>query len=142
MYAHIYWGKGATELSTGQKTLTLKRFEEKYGKKLIQLANECQTKNLWYLFKNNLQLNKLEKQIIAKLKKFDKLVNVIWPTMHLKSAVRYLQKDPEIIAATGGTNWQKYLPPRYQKRIFYPDLWTDAEKENWGKLEAEELLSK
>ena len=37
-------------------------------------------------------------------------VNVNWPLAHYKSAVRYLHKDPVDIAATGGTNWQKYLP--------------------------------
>ena len=47
--------------------------------------------------------------------------------------MRYLQKDPEDIKATGGTNWQKYLPPRFQKRIFYPSLWTSEEIEMWGK---------
>jgi tryptophan 2,3-dioxygenase len=60
-------------------------------------------------------------------------VNINWPLSHYKSAVRYLQKDPEDIAATGGTNWQKYLPPRFQKRIFYPELWSEEEQTNWGK---------
>ncbi len=32
MYESIYWKKGATELATGEKTLTLKQFEEKYSK--------------------------------------------------------------------------------------------------------------
>jgi tryptophan 2,3-dioxygenase len=53
--------------------------------------------------------------------------------MHYKSAVRYLQKSTEDIAATGGTNWQKYLPPRIQKRIFYPELWNENEMQEWGK---------
>lgn len=141
MYEHIYWKRGATELTTGKKTLTLSRFEEKYNTLLVQTAQNCQTKNLWYLFKYHIQTDELRNQLITALKQFDKVVNVKWPTMHLKSAVRYLQKNPDTIAATGGTNWQKYLPPRYQKRIFYPDLWTDAEKENWGKMEAEEMLS-
>jgi tryptophan 2,3-dioxygenase len=60
-------------------------------------------------------------------------VNINWPLSHYKSAVRYLQKDPVDIAATGGTNWQKYLPPRFQRRIFYPELWTEKELEEWGK---------
>ena len=60
-------------------------------------------------------------------------VNVNWVLSHYKSAVRYLQKDPEDIAATGGTNWQKYLPPRFQKRIFYPELWNENELAEWGK---------
>jgi len=25
------------------------------------------------------------------------------------------------------------LPPRFQKRIFYPTLWTEKEIEEWGK---------
>ena len=34
--------------------------------------------------------------------------------------------------ATGGTNWEKYLPPRFQKIIFFPELWTKKEKDEWG----------
>jgi tryptophan 2,3-dioxygenase len=44
-----------------------------------------------------------------------------------------LKLDPEDIKATGGTNWQKYLPPRFQKIIFFPSLWSSQEKEEWGK---------
>lgn len=29
MFQFIYWNKGATELATGKKTLTLKQFEKK-----------------------------------------------------------------------------------------------------------------
>jgi tryptophan 2,3-dioxygenase len=54
--------------------------------------------------------------------------------MHYKSAVKYLQKPKEDVAATGGTNWQKYLPPRFQLRIFYPELFTQDELTNWGKF--------
>jgi tryptophan 2,3-dioxygenase len=61
--------------------------------------------------------------------------------VHYKSAVRYLHKDPSDIAATGGTNWQKYLPPRFQKRIFYPALWTKNEIKEWGKSWVEEVLA-
>jgi tryptophan 2,3-dioxygenase len=48
-----------------------------------------------------------------------------------------LQRNPEDIKATGGTNWQKYLPPRFQKIIFFPELWTEQEKEEWGKVAVE-----
>ena len=72
-------------------------------------------------------------KIKSLLRRYDALVNISWKLAHYKSAVRYLHKDPDDIAATGGTNWQKYLPPRFQKIIFYPSLWTKKEKENWGK---------
>jgi tryptophan 2,3-dioxygenase len=55
--------------------------------------------------------------------------------------VRYLNKDAVDIAATGGTNWQKYLPPRFQRRIFYPALWTEEEKNDWGKAWVEDALT-
>jgi tryptophan 2,3-dioxygenase len=74
------------------------------------------------------------------MRRFDTNVNVNWPLVHYKSAVRYLHKDPADIKATGGTNWQKYLPPRFQKRIFYPELWTNDEIENWGKAWVEQTL--
>ena len=60
-------------------------------------------------------------------------VNVNWPLVHYKSAVRYLSTKDEDIDATGGTNWQKYLPPRFQKRIFFPVLWSNEEQNNWGR---------
>jgi tryptophan 2,3-dioxygenase len=44
-----------------------------------------------------------------------------------------LKRDPDNIPATGGTNWQKYLPPRFQRIMFFPELWSDAEKAEWGK---------
>jgi tryptophan 2,3-dioxygenase len=67
------------------------------------------------------------------LREYDTLANVLWPLAHLKATARYLQKDPADIKATGGTNWQKYLPPRFQKVMFYPELWSDQEKADWGK---------
>lgn len=138
MYEFIYWKKGATELATGEKTLTLKQFEAKYSKQFKELATEYVPKNLWALYSGLSEDEKQDKELIAELKFIDVNVNINWPLVHYKSAARYLQKDPEDIAATGGTNWQKYLPPRFQKRIFYPELWSDEEKDNWGKAWVEE----
>lgn len=132
-FEHIYWKSGATELSTGQKTLTLKQFEKKYSKTFMELAGFCRNKN----FRSLLQQLKAEKEdttvLEKELRQLDVNVNVNWPLSHYKSAVRYLNREPEEIKATGGTNWQKYLPPRFQKRIFYPELWSNEELENWGK---------
>ena len=133
MYGHIYWKQGATELSSGKKTLTLKQFEKKYSKQFIQLAKDCKPKNIWAKYKSLSKEEQKNTDLINALKQLDMNVNVFWPLVHLKSAVRYLQQDEKHIVATGGTNWQKYLPPRFQKRIFYPDIWSDEEKENWGK---------
>jgi len=133
MFENIYWNKGATELSTGKKTLTLNQFEKKYGAEFISLAKEYQTKNMWAKYKSLSSEDQKHPKLINALKELDVNVNINWPLMHYKSAVRYLQQNTEDIAATGGTNWQKYLPPRFQKRIFYPEIWTEQEHEDWGK---------
>lgn len=140
MYEFIYWKKGATELATGEKTLTLKQFEQKYSKRFMDLALEYADSNLWALYSKLSKAEKQDQELIDQLRFIDVNVNINWPLSHYKSAARYLQKDPEDIAATGGTNWQKYLPPRFQKRIFYPELWSNQEKEEWGKAWVEETL--
>jgi tryptophan 2,3-dioxygenase len=135
--ANIYWKHGATELSTGKKTLTLLQFEEKYLSTFSKLANERYENNIYTVYK---KLNSVSTEIKEDLRRFDINVNVNWPLVHYKSAVRYLHKDPADIKATGGTNWQKYLPPRFQKRIFYPELWNSQEIEEWGKAWVENTL--
>lgn len=133
MYNNIYWKKGATELATGKKTLTLKQFEQKYSEQIIDTAEKLQGKTLMDKYHELKTAGKADDELLTSMKQFDLNVNVNWPLSHYKSAVRYLQKDPEDIKATGGTNWQKYLPPRFQLRIFYPELWTKEELEEWGK---------
>ena len=130
LFEHLYWQQGAIELATGEKTLTLKNFEIKYGKKLKEIIEQYRRKNLWQKY---IDCTDKSDELIEAMKQFDLKANVFWPLAHYKSAVRYLQKDPVDIAATGGTNWQKYLPPRFQKVIFYPELWTEQEKDEWGK---------
>jgi len=132
-YKNIYWKDGSMELATGKKTLTLKQFEEKYSSIFIEKAKYFRNCNLGQIYENKFSNTKQGEEIKSLLKRYDGLVNISWKLVHYKSAVRYLHKDPVDIAATGGTNWQKYLPPKFQKIVFYPSLWTKKEKENWGK---------
>lgn len=132
----LYWRSGATELASGKKTLTLQQFEEKYLKLFKETGMKYRDKNLWKLFTNRFSQSAELKKC---LREFDQLANVLWPLAHLKSAGHYLQRNPEDIKATGGTNWQKYLPPRFQKIIFFPELWTEQEKEEWGKVAIDKI---
>ncbi|HTJ48157.1 MAG TPA: tryptophan 2,3-dioxygenase family protein [Cyclobacteriaceae bacterium] len=127
---NLYWKRGATELASGKKTLTLRQFEEKYMKTFLETAIRYDDCNLLILQQTKFPDSE---NVKSRLREFDQLANVLWPLAHLKSAGRYLQKDPEDIKATGGTNWQKYLPPRFQRIIFFPNLWSEAEKAEWGK---------
>ncbi len=133
LFEHIYWKEGATEELTGKKTLTLTQFEGKYKARFIELATYCTNNNLWQVYSRLTEEEKANPAVINALRTNDLNVNVDWPLAHYKSAVRYLNKDKNDVAATGGTNWQKYLPPRFQKRIFYPALWNQDEIDNWGR---------
>jgi len=130
---HIYWKFGATELSSGKQTLTLKQFISKYAAQFLQLAKDREHTNFSALYHKLAAEGEDVTALAEELRKLDLYVNVEWPLSHYKSAVRYLERDPVDIAATGGTNWQKYLPPRFQKRIFYPFLWTENQMDEWGK---------
>ena len=99
----------------------------------MELVETCQSKNLRALYTQLKAQGHTSAALETELRQLDVNVNVNWPLSHYKSAVRYLNRQPEEIKATGGTNWQKYLPPRFQKRIFYPELWSTEELEEWGK---------
>jgi tryptophan 2,3-dioxygenase len=139
-FEYIYWKFGATELSTGKKTLTLKQFEQKYSKTFVDLAKANTQRNFNALLQQLKYKGQSTPQLEDELRQLDLNVNVTWPLVHYKSAARYLHREPEEIKATGGTNWQKYLPPRFQKRIFYPSLWTTEQQANWGKAWVERVI--
>jgi tryptophan 2,3-dioxygenase len=116
---------------------------EKYWDDLVFAAESYEHCNLWerYIDLKKAGITPEEVIIIENaLRLLDLNVNVNWPLQHYKTAVRYLSRQPADIAATGGTNWQKYLPPRFQRRIFYPELWTEEQRAEWGKSWVEEVL--
>lgn len=133
LYEHIYWKKGATDKETGQKTLTLKQFEYRYTPRLIRIAKQVENNTIYNKYRQLPQQAKDNKSLIKALKALDMNANVNWPLMHMGSAYRYLTKDDAQIEATGGTNWKQYLPPSFQKVVFFPELYTKQELNNWGK---------
>ncbi len=139
IFNHLYWKEGATEGSTQKETITSIHFQEQYKDEFIARGEEYRYKNLWQKY---LGLSEDQKTDALKqaLRDFDQLINIDWRLSHFRSAVRYLKQGNEPLNATGGTNWQKYLPPRFQRTIFYPTLWTEEEKENWGKKWVHEFV--
>ena len=130
----LYWKAGARNTETGEKTLTLRQFEEKYDQQLLSKAKAYRHQNLRQHMKAFLDKTEPKSSdIIIALREFDLYANVYWPLAHFKAAVRHLVGGNQVKTATGGTNWRKYLPPRFQRIIFFPELWSDEEKDNWGK---------
>ncbi len=133
LFEHIYWKKGATDVNTGEKTLTLKQFEIRYTPRLLRIANQVKDSTIYQKYLQLPDGSKNNEELIGALKKLDMNANVNWPLMHMGSAYRYLAKEGKDVEATGGTNWKQYLPPSFQKIIFFPTLYSEYELDTWGK---------
>lgn len=129
MFDNIYWKDAGYNRKTGKKTLTLRQFEEKYEESFITLAKKLKGKTLEEKAK---KMNP-SKELLDKFKEFDHQYNVAWPIVHLNTAQFYLDRKGENKAATGGSEWKKYLHPKYQQRKFFPSLWSDEELAVWGE---------
>lgn len=141
LYEHIYWKKGATDLTTGEKTLTLKQFEYRYTPRFIRIAKELKGNTIYHKYLNLAPEDRNNKALTGALQQMDINANVNWPLMHLGSAHRYLNRDKETIEATGGTNWKSYLPPSFQHVVFFPEVHDADSLENWGKQWVEHQLN-
>jgi tryptophan 2,3-dioxygenase len=133
LYEHIYWKKGATDIKTGEKTLTLKQFEYRYTPRFIRIAKEIKGSTIYHKYLTLPEKSRNNKTLIEALKRMDLNANINWPLVHMGSAYRYLNKGNTTIEATGGTNWKEYLPPSFQKVVFFPKLHNQQDLDNWGK---------
>ncbi len=129
-FEDIYWKAAGYNPKTREKTLTLRNFEAKYLKDFIRLADQ-QTGNT--IEEKLMKLENPSDELKETFREFDRLYNVSWPLVHLRTAAHYLDSKGENKEATGGSEWKKYLHPRTQHRIFFPSLWTEEEINNWGK---------
>jgi len=129
-FEHVYWKDAGLNRKTGKKTHTLKAFEDKYLDELKQLAKEMNGKTLEDIFEA--QPNASD-ELKEQLRAFDFFYNVKWPITHLETAQHYLDAKGENKKATGGSEWKKYLHPRFQQRKFFPKLWNEEEIKRWGE---------
>lgn len=129
MFEYIYWKDAGTNRQTGKKSLTLRQFEEKYLDNFIALSRKVKGKTLAEKAK---QFSNPSEELIQKLKAFDSFYNVKWPLVHLETAQHYLDSKGENKAATGGSEWKKYLHPKFQQRKFFPELWNEEDLSKWG----------
>ncbi len=129
-FEHVYWKDAGINRSTGEKTLTLRQFEEKYLARFVALAEKVQGITLE---EHLARLAAPGKELTEQVREFDRLYNVEWPLVHLDTAKHYLDKKGENQAATGGSEWKKYLHPQFQQRKFFPALWHPEELNDWGQ---------
>ncbi len=141
VYQNIYWKRGGISSDTGEKTLTLRQFEEKYDEVFLRLAQNLEGKTLFELYKALPEEERNNKKLIEALRNLDVAVNVNWLLVHIGAAQRYLMVKKNAVKATGGTNWKEFLPPSFQRISFFPELWNEEEKEEWGKQWVEEMIT-
>jgi tryptophan 2,3-dioxygenase len=129
---NIYWMAAGMDPRTRKKSLTLKMFEEKYMPAFLEKAMDMKNKNIWQRFLAMSDEDRANPELVDALRELDRQINVSWPLVHFRTAEHYLETGQDVKEATGGSDWKKYLHPKYQKRIFFPDLWTEKEISNWG----------
>lgn len=129
----LYWKSGAINVETSEKTLTLKQFEQHYNERFLHFIKKYQSVNILQQYNMLKSQNMDNDALVNEMKRLDTNINVNWPLAHFKSAVKYLKVDNENITATGGTNWTAYLPPKFQRIISFPQIWSDQEQQDWGK---------
>ncbi|ULC59933.1 tryptophan 2,3-dioxygenase family protein [Flaviramulus sp. BrNp1-15] len=131
-FEHLYWQAAGKDYKTGKKTYTLTAFEERYKEEFIRFTKFYQFNNLYSKFKSLPKEARENKELIDAMRHYDYTVNIKWVMAHYNTANHYLNIGGKTAEATGGSEWVKYMHPKYQKRIFFPDLWTEKEKQEWG----------
>ena len=108
---------------------------------MIRIAKQVKNSTIYHKYlslPDDLQQNE---SLVEALKTLDVNANINWQLMHMGSAHRYLRRESGDIEATGGTNWKEYLPPSFQKIIFFPELYSEKELNNWGKRWVDHMLN-
>jgi tryptophan 2,3-dioxygenase len=131
-FDHLYWQASGKNHKTGKKSILIQLFEKKYMGDFIDFMedyNECNLSKKFKQLPKDIQQNK---ELIKAMRHYDYTVNVKWVLAHYDAAGKYLGGGEKDLEATGGSNWRKYMHPKYQRRIFFPYLWNEEELKNWG----------
>ncbi len=132
-FEHLYWQAAGKDYRTGKKSYLLEEFEKKYKGVFLRHMEEYNSINIWQKFKQLPESDQKNTELVEAMRHFDYTVNITWVMQHLNVAIKYIDQsgmgDGE---ATGGSDWKKYMHPKYQRRIFFPELWSADEIANWG----------
>lgn len=132
-FEHLYWQAAGKDYETGEKSYLILEFERKYKAEFLRHMETYNTINIWQKFKQLPEKDQQNPELIAAMRHYDKTVNITWVMGHFNAAKKYIESGHGTGEATGGSDWKKYMLPKYQKRIFFPELWTKVELDNWGE---------
>jgi tryptophan 2,3-dioxygenase len=132
-FEHLYWQAAGKDYHTGEKSALLINFEKKYREEFLRYMEEYNTINIWQKFKQLPLEDQKDAALINAMRHYDYTVNITWVMGHLNAAKKYIESGQGSGEATGGSDWKKYMHPKYQRRIFFPELWSEDELKNWGE---------
>ena len=132
-FEHLYWQAAGKDYQTGEKSFLILEFERKYKEEFLRYMEEYNTINIWQKFKQLPERDQQNADLIHAMRHYDHTVNITWVMGHLNAAKKYIESGKGSGEATGGSDWKKYMHPKYQRRIFFPALWSEKELENWGE---------
>jgi tryptophan 2,3-dioxygenase len=132
-FEHLYWQAAGKDYHTGQKSYLILEFERKYREEFLRYMEEYNTINIWQKFKQLPEADQKNEELVKAMRHYDHTVNVTWVMGHLNAARKYIDSGKGSGEATGGSDWKKYMHPKYQRRIFFPELWSEEELKNWGE---------
>jgi tryptophan 2,3-dioxygenase len=133
-FDHLYWQAAGKNHKTGKKSILIQLFEKKYMGDFIDFMEDYNDCNLSKKFKQLPKEIQQNEELIKAMRHYDYTVNVKWVLAHYDAAGKYLGGGDKDLEATGGSNWRKYMHPKYQRRIFFPYLWSEEELKNWGSF--------
>ncbi len=133
-YNHLYWQAAGKDHQTGKKNTLITLFEQKYKSEFLIKMESYNTSNLWTRFKQLPDEIRNDEALVKAMRHYDYTVNVSWVMAHYHAAEKYLESGGKKAEATGGSDWKKYMHPKYQRRIFFPDLWSEDELARWGEF--------
>jgi len=132
-FEHLYWQAAGKDYQTGEKSFLILEFERKYREEFLRYMEEYNTINIWQKFKQLPDADQKDRELVNAMRHYDYTVNVTWVMGHLNAAKKYIDSGKGSGEATGGSDWKKYMHPKYQRRIFFPELWSEEELKNWGE---------
>lgn len=132
-FEHLYWQAAGKDYKTGEKSYLILEFERKYKDEFLRNMEGYNTTNIWQKFKQLPVEDQNNSELREAMRHYDRTVNITWVMGHLNAARKYIESGHGTGEATGGSDWKKYMHPKYQRRIFFPDLWTEEELTNWGE---------
>ena len=132
-FEHLYWQAAGKDYKTGEKSFLILEFERKYREEFLRYMEEYNTINIWQKFKQLPDADQKDRELVNAMRHYDYTVNVTWVMGHLNAAKKYIDSGKGSGEATGGSDWKKYMHPKYQRRIFFPELWSEEELKNWGE---------